>query len=572
MVIFEKLRWKNFLSYGNTFTEIELNSHKMSVIMGKNAAGKTTFGEALTFALFGVPFRNINKPNLVNSINQKDCLVEVEFSIGTKKYLVRRGIKPVVFEIFCDGVLIDQSSKSKDYQKYLEQNILKLNYKTFTQLVFLGSSNFRPFMQLPALERREVIEDLLDIRIFSKMNVVLKEKISEVKSRMKELEKDLVVVKEKIDLQRQHIKKLKEKNLSLIDSNNKDIEKNNAAILQINMELDSLRSTLDALRGDVADLKDVDRRKGEYTGIREKLREKQVHVKKTVAFYEKNNDCPTCNQHIDESFKETTIASANEKLQTLMKGQQEAENQVSLLEARTKEISSILDKISAIEQETRMKSTSISGIQQYIAKLQLENSRLLLDNTESLEEDEKQLGCFQKNLDSSIEEKETLLELQSNYDLSSILLKDSGIKTKIIKQYLPLMNKYVNEYLDSMGFYVNFNLDENFKEVIKSRYRDDFEYNSFSEGQKFRIDMALLLTWREISRKKNSTNTNILILDEVFDSSLDANGMEEFMKLLQVLSQQTHIFVITSKPDAIIDKFDRHLTVRLKNNFSAITT
>lgn len=569
MIEFQKLRWRNLLSYGNMFTEIDFQKHRMTLISGKNGSGKSTIGEALTFVLFGVPFRNINKPNLLNSINEKDCLVEIEFVIGKKQYKVRRGIKPTVFEIYCDGKIIDQESKSKDYQKFLEQNILKLNYKSFTQLVFLGSSNFVPFMQLAAQDRREVIEELLDIRVFSRMNIVLKEKLSVLKETVKDLDRDIAISREKVEMQRKHIQTLESKNLEAIEINNKEIEASNEAISRINLDMvriaDSIRERMDS----ISDRSNVETKIKKYEELSKKLSNQVGKIQKIIDFYNQNDDCPTCNQHIDANFKQEVIGNKQAKLIELNTACEELALKRQDVADRFKAIDEVQREITQLNIEYQNKNSSITGINKYIAKLQQENLRL--QSTDSTISDEQsKLHEYEVQSSQLMCQRDSLIDTRHMYDVAGDLLKDSGIKTKIIRQYLPVMNKLINKYLSSMDFFVNFNLDENFKEVIKSRYRDEFEYNSFSQGQKFRIDMALLLTWREISRKKNSTNTNILILDEVFDSSLDAGGTEDFMKLLRVLSKKTHIYVISHKPDVISDRFDNHLKVEMKNNFSTI--
>lgn len=569
MIEFQKLRWKNLLSYGNFFTEIDFQKHAMTLISGKNGSGKSTIGEALTFALFGVPFRNINKPNLLNSINEKDCLVEVEFNIGKKQYLVRRGIKPTIFEIYCDGKVIDQESKSKDYQKFLEQNILKLNYKSFTQLVFLGSGNFVPFMQLSAQDRREVIEELLDIRVFSRMNTVLKEKLSILKENFKDVERDITIAKEKLDMQREHIKKLQNNNIASIKANQEEIDSSRETICSINLEMDQIRNNIELKKATIQDEISIVNKQKKYEDIQKKIRSQISKIEKTVEFYGQHDDCPTCNQKIDTEFKQQIIKNKQQKLQEFNIACEDLNDKLKTVVDRLEAINTIQKEITQHNIDYQNKNFSITGINQYISKLQKENERL--SNIDSLLSDEfKNLESYESAHSALVIKREELIDLRYMYDISADLLKDNGIKTKIIRQYLPVMNKLINKYLSAMDFFVNFNLDENFREVIKSRHRDEFEYNSFSQGQKFRIDMALLMTWREISRKKNSTNTNILILDEVFDSSLDAGGTEDFMKLLRVLSKKNHIFVISHKPDVISDRFDDHIKVEIKNNFSYI--
>jgi DNA repair exonuclease SbcCD ATPase subunit len=570
MIEFQKLRWKNLLSYGNFFTEIDFQKNNMTLISGKNGSGKSTIGEALTFALFGTPFRNINKPNLLNSINEKECLVEVEFNIGKKQYKVKRGIKPTVFEIYVDGKIIDQESKSKDYQKFLEQNILKLNYKSFTQLVFLGSSNFVPFMQLSAQDRREVIEELLDIRVFSRMNIVLKEKSSVLKENLKDLDRDIAIAKEKLDMQRDHIKKIQNKNTEAINTNNEEIAVNDKAISKLVLDMDRIKSDIDQRNNSISDLQTVKGKLQKYEELERKLSSQLSKLAKTVQFYSETHDCPTCNQEITSEFKQKVIEAKQQKIEEFEKAHTDLNNKKREISDRFDVILKVQQEITALNLEYQNKNASITGINAYIQKLQQENERLLKTDFGDQEESNK-LSEYEQKYSELLCQRDEYIDTRHMYEIASELLKDSGIKTRIIRQYLPVMNKLINKYLSAMDFFVNFNLDENFKEVIKSRYRDEFEYNSFSQGQKFRIDMALLLTWREISRKKNSTNTNILILDEVFDSSLDASGTEDFMKLLRVLSKKTHIFVISHKPDVISDRFDNHLKVEIKNNFSIIS-
>ena len=569
MIEFQKLRWRNLLSYGNFFTEIDLQKDRMTLISGKNGSGKSTIGEALTFVLFGVPFRNINKPNLLNSINERDCLVEVEFNIGKKQYKVRRGIKPTVFEIYCDNKIIDQESKSKDYQKFLEQNILKLNYKSFTQLVFLGSSNFVPFMQLSAQDRREVIEELLDIRVFSRMNVVLKEKMSVLKETFKDLERDAAISKEKLEMQRDHIKKLRSKNDQAININNEQIASNREAADGIMLDMDRIAVAINQRKDSINDYPIVQGKIQKYEELERKLSAQIAKINKSIHFYTETDDCPTCNQEITAQFKQKVIETKTVRLQEIDTACAELAKKRADVVDRLNAIAKVQQQISDLNAEYQNKNSSVAGINAYIAKLQQDNQRLQNADASCTEEQTK-LEQYEHDYSEILCKRDALIDTRHMYDVAFDMLKDSGIKTRIIRQYLPVMNKLINKYLSSMDFFVNFNLDENFKEVIKSRYRDEFEYNSFSQGQKFRIDMALLLTWREISRKKNSTNTNILILDEVFDSSLDATGTEDFMKLLRMLSKRTHIFVISHKPDVISDRFDNHLKVEIKNNFSMI--
>lgn len=569
MIEFKKIRFKNLFSYGNTITEIDFQTCPMTLISGKNGSGKSAIGEALTFGLFGIPFRNVNKPNIVNSINEKDCLVEVEFVIGKKKYLVKRGIKPTIFEIYCDNKLIDQDSKSKDYQRYLEQNILKLNYKTFTQLVFLGSSNFVPFMQLTPQDRREVIEELLDIRVFSKMNTVLKEKQSLLKDSIKDADKKIEICTEKLNLQKKHIDSLKEKNEEKIEQNKNEIKEILKNIENQENILTKVTKEIEEKNNNLNNSTSTKNKYDQYCLLEKQISDNITKIKKSISFYENKETCPTCNQNITEEFKKSELDKKHKSTDEYVKALDKLLNEKKEISSKLKEFEALEKEILKLELKKAETQTSIGGMRSYILKLEKDNA--VLSNLEKT--DANQASVYNNLVEEEKtfrDEKQVLLDDKNTYDVINDLLKDNGIKSKIIKQYLPVMNSLINKYLLAMDFFVNFNIDENFKEIIKSRHRDTFEYNNFSQGQKFRIDMALLLTWREISRKKNSTNTNILILDEIFDSCLDASGTEDFMKLLKILSKKTNIFVISHKPDVISDKFDRHLKVELKNNFSVV--
>jgi DNA repair exonuclease SbcCD ATPase subunit len=572
MLEFQKIRFKNFLSYGNQFTEVDFNAAPMTLISGKNGAGKSTIGEALTFALFGVPFRNINKPHLVNSINEKDCLVEIEFCTNKKQYLVRRGIKPTIFEIYCDGIMIDQDSRSKDYQRFLEQNILKLNYKSFTQLVFLGSSNFVPFMQLTAQDRREVIEELLDIRVFSRMTQVLKEWTSRNKEEIRELDRDIVLSKQKIDMQKGHIEKMQKKTNDTAHANAAEIAKTREVLDRLSANMDRIAGDIDQRLASIQDGTANQEKLKKHTDLYPKLQGQLGKLQKSSGFFESNDQCPTCSQQIDEDFKRKMIEEKKSKIAEIEAGIGILQGRIREAEERRDAVNSVLTQIQELRAQMGNEQSRVDALTMYSRKLEDANQALLLaeGGSEALAVERTALQQMEQTYYTVIENRERKIEERHSFEIAAEMLKDTGIKSKIVKLYLPMMNKLINKYLSSMDFFVNFNLDENFQEIIKSRYRDEFEYHSFSQGQKFRIDMALLLTWREISRKKNNTNTNILFLDEVFDSSLDANGTEDFMKLLRVLSKKTHIFVISHKPDVISDRFDRHLKIETRSNFSVM--
>lgn len=569
MITFKKLRFKNFLSYGNYFTEVSFVAHKTVLISGKNGNGKSAIAEALCFSLFGKPYRNINKPNLCNSINEKDCVVELEFSIGNKSYLIRRGIKPNIFEIYCDGALVNQTAANKDYQKYLEQSILKLNFKVFSQLVLLGSSSYIPFMRLPAAERRQVIEDLLDITVFSRMNIVLKEKLATLKEEIKSVELKIDATREKIKMQEDYIARLKNKmQKSMIDIN-EHVATETTKIENLKSEIATKEKEYEELSQKITDADEVQKTLNEYTTLKRKLTGDISQMEKALQFYTQNCDCPSCGQTITDEFKNSVVCKNQNKIEEYNKALVVLDKRIIKKKDREKEIAEISTLIRKGETKISLLSGQLHALTENLKKLNTDYQRVSTDSSELSTEQDKLIALQTESIETQ-KKKTEAIDTKFYYEVAQSLLKDTGIKTKIIKQYLPLMNKYINKYLTSMDFFVNFNLDENFKEVIKSRHRDEFEYNSFSEGEKFRIDMALLLTWREISKQKNSTNTNILFLDEVFDSSLDSTGTEEFLRLLKDLSKTINIFVISHKPDILSDKFDHHLKIEKKGNFSSI--
>ena len=554
MIIFEKIRWKNFLSTGNVFTEINLSSTKTNLIVGANGAGKSTILDALTFSLFGKSFRKISKSMLVNSINEKDCVVEIEFSKGPNKFKIVRGIKPNKLEIYQNGEMLDQSSNVNDYQKQLEQNILKMNYKSFTQIVVLGSSTFVPFMRLPTTQRREIIEDILDIQIFSMMNQVLKDKVRTSNDELKQVDYESHLAEEKINMQKDFISAMGQKNLDTIVSKQEKIEvlmqeeeeiigKNKIAIV----ELDNLSDAKTKLRT--------------LNTLKGKIEQKFNTHKKQHEFFVKNTTCPTCSQSLTKELKESKITTIMESIKELQTGFKEMETSIALAEDREREHSSISKAIAE-------HNTTSLRIQKQIKEVYDEIETLQNEKNNTIQEEEKLIKLetdylnLKKLVATMKEERNTLLA-------ATILLKDNGIKTRVIKRYLPVMNKLINQHLQNLEFYVNFNLDENFEETIKSRYRDTFTYESFSEGEKARIDIALLLTWRSIAKLKNSVDTNILILDEIFDGSLDQNGTGELGWILRNFDDNTNIFVISHK-ETLEGKFERTLLVEKHQNYSIV--
>ena len=568
MIHFNYVRWKNFLSTGNNFTEIQLDRNSTTLIIGENGAGKSTILDAICFGLFGKPFRNINKGQLLNSVNASSCVVEVEFKVGGKDVKVIRGIKPNTFEIYINGKMYNQDANARDYQKYLEQQILKLNYRSFTQVVILGSSTFVPFMQLRARHRREVVEEILDIQIFSLMNMILKQKLKTIDTDYRDFDYKESLTKEKLTLKKKYIqdiqdnrKKLIEEKSILIGDNEQDISKKQRVV-------SSLRDEIQNLHESISNSTKVVNRFNKLKDINSQLKEKHRASKKLIGFFEKNEDCPVCQQHIDEEFKDDMISKENEKYEKFDLGLKELNDELESVKLRMKNIDSVNKSIQDKNVEVAKENSSISELQKFNTTLQTEVKQLREGHIN--ESDHKEVQELIEELQVVSSEKDKLREEKVYCEAARTMLTDQGIKTKVIKQYLPIMNKLINTYLTSMEFYVNFTLDDNFNETIKSRYRDDFTYASFSEGEKMRIDLALLFTWRAVAKMKNSANTNLLILDEIFDSSLDGTGTDEFLKILNTLGDE-NVFVISHKQDALADKFRSTIKFEKIKNFSHIS-
>lgn len=566
MITFRYVRWRNLLSTGNYFTEIKLNNNTNTLVVGENGSGKSTMLDALCFGLFGKAFRNVNKPNLLNSINGKDCLTEVEFDTNNKSYKIVRGIKPNKFEIYCDGELVNQDAAARDYQEYLEKFILKLNYKSFTQIVILGSASFVPFMQLSSSDRRAIIEDLLDIQIFSTMNGLLKDRLTNNKDVILQSKSEIELTQQRYDLQDKHIKGLKQNNEDKVAEYAGEIRINTSTIQTLHGEIANLSSQVETHQNLVAEKTLVEDKVKKITKLESQIESNLSKFRKDISFFAHNDDCPTCRQAIATEFKETELQTLQTKATECEHGLTQLE--VKLLAEQTKlnDITEIQKQIQVLQIDIATKNTSIIETNRYIERLQkqIDGLKQAKVSSEKEEQDLKELKDSLSQLQVSLKE---LIQDKSYYEIASSLLKDTGIKTKIIKQYLPIINKLVNKYLASLDFFVNFNLDESFKETIKSRYRDEFTYNNFSEGEKQRIDMALMLTWRAVAKLKNSSNTNLLILDEVFDSSLDTNGTEELMKILHML-EGVNLFVISHKGDILQDKFANVIRFEKANNFS----
>ena len=566
MIIFKLIKYKNFLSTGDKFTEINLNRTKSTLVVGQNGAGKSTMLDAISFALFGKPHRSINKNQLINSINQKACVVEIEFSVGSSDFRIVRGIKPGIFEIWKNGTMINQSSHAKEYQKILEQNILKLNHKSFHQVVVLGSSSFIPFMQLAAGHRREVIEDLLDINVFSKMNQILRDKQSVLKDQLKDLSYNIDIVKNKIDTQQKYITDIR----TLTQENKKEYE---SRILESQNNIDQLQTENSQLSlGLEDDTRETEKKLSSLHDKRQSLllgsQDKQTNItnlSKRIKFFEENESCPVCDQGLSDHHKSHVLETIEGERRTHKSSLRKIGEEGTGVEQSIKETGKLLESLRSKVSKLGQNNIQISGFQKQIKEYQSYLDKGVSADLESAQEDLADLSNQKNNL---LENKFELSENISYNTVMNEMLKDTGIKTKIIKQYLPVINKLVNQHLQVLDFFVHFNLDESFQETIRSRHRDEFTYDSFSEGEKQRIDLALLFTWRQIAKMKNSVATNLLMLDETFDSSLDHEGVDNLLKILNTLANDTNVFVISHKGEILDGKFDSKLEFKKEKNFS----
>ena len=568
MIVFQNVRWKNLLSTGNSFTEVQLNKASNTLIIGDNGAGKSTILDALCFGLFNKPFRSIKKDQLINSVNQGGTLVEIEFIIGNREYLVRRGIKKNLFEIYQDGKLLNQDAKIKDYQEFLEKNILKLNFKSFTQIVILGMS-FIPFMQLRASDRRTIIEDLLDIEIFSVMNYLLRSKVTQNKNDIGTVDIALSLSENEQKLTKIMIDKLKEDKTVQIKKNKKDIEKHEEFLKTHKENINQIIKKIEKLNESISDESNA---RGKIDSLHDYQRDIEKNIDKyedEIEFYEKNEACNTCRQDIPKTFRKSMIENFHAKMHESGQALLKIGNTLLEKEKRIREIDTILNNVDSQKAEIARNRNTIDACTQYIKKVAKQNEEIS-QMADDIDEKKNELNVIDKDIEIYNKEKEKLSNQKYLYELATTMLKDGGIKTRIIKQYLPIMNTLINKYLAQMDFFVSFNLDENFNETIKSRHRDEFTYDSFSEGEKMRIDLALLFTWRAVAKLKNSANTNLLILDEVFDSSLDAAGTDEFMRILNNLVKNTNVFVISHKGEILFDKFKSVLKFEKRKNFSQI--
>ena len=570
MITFNKIRWKNFLSTGNQFTEIDFQKNNTNLIIGTNGAGKSTILDALTFVLFNRPFRKINKPQLANTTNERDCLVEIDFSVNNKEYVVRRGIKPNVFDIEVNGIPLHKEADDRANQKILEENILKLNYKSFTQIVILGSSSFVPFMQLTTSNRREVIEDLLDIRIFSAMNNIIKDKIREKKEQVKSLELKKETIKDKMKMQESFIEELENRGNANINANKDKISNLDIEVGVYMTENARTEEEIFKFTKEQEEVIGASEKLVKLNNLNGKISQKVSAITKEHKFFTENTVCPTCTQTIEEEFRLNRITDAKNKAKELQKGYQELEETIKFEQERERQFTILSKEITKLNHEISQNNTRINLNQRQIRDLESE-IQTITQNLANRNTEHEKLEEFQNNLHKIFEDLSKKKEEIVYYDFAYSLLKDDGVKTKIIKKYLPFINQQVNRYLQMMDFYINFNLNEEFSETVKSPIHEDFSYSSFSEGEKMRIDLALLFTWREVARVKNSVNTNLLIMDEVFDSSLDGFGTDEFLKIIRYVIRDANIFVISHKSE-LHDKFETVLRFEKVKGFSRMVS
>lgn len=567
MITFKTIRWKNFLSTGNNFTELSLTDTSTTLISGENGSGKSTLLDALTFALFNKPYRNINLPQLTNSVNEKDCVVELEFSDEKNEYKIIRGQSPKVFEIWRDGKLLDQEAKARDGQRILEEQILRMSYKSFCQVVILGSANYIPFMRLPAAERRSVVESILDIGVFSVMNTLLKERASQIKEEAAQIDTQLAIAKERVKNQRKILEDERKRTLSDKEWETQEVNRTNEEIEKHRKEIEMMARNIEAMFESISDKDSISKKREECVALRNTIEKKITSLKREVQFYESNNKCPTCTQPINEEFKKSTIDSKRKKSDDLSGGLSELMVKYKEVDDRLNTITDVLLEISSLQSLIHKKTSDIDSLNEYIGKVRGRGG-----DVTKLTQEETELSRLETEESEVLDSKKELVEDNHYLNLASVLLKDGGIKKKIIKHYIPVINRTINKYLSMMNFFVNFHLDDEFNETIKSRHRDVFTYASFSEGEKRKIDLALLFAWRAMAEIKNSLSTNLLILDEVLDGSLDDTSTEAFLEIVNGMrGQGVNVFVISHKSKEVLqDKFERHVQMTKKGNYSKI--
>ena len=567
MIYFKKLRWKNIISTGNIFTEIDFVKANTTLIVGENGAGKSTVLDALSYALFGKPFREINKPQLVNTITRKEALVEIEFSIGSNQYQINRGMKPNIFEVYQNGVLLNQSAEMKDYQEILEKQIIKVNHKSFCQVVILGSATFQPFMQLKARERREVIEDLLDLQIFTTMNSLLKDRISDNNEKLIIANAEQKFINDKIDIIRGHMLEAQSNNEKIVTEKISLIEETNVQIEKLASNYKDLKIQIEGMKESLLDENELTKRVNKLTKLKHQIEAKRVMIENDIKFFEKHENCPTCTQTISTDFRETTVLQKQNEITTIDTGLTQLIEQYEQADKSLADIMNVKARINDKSLDQYKVKNNIDSLIKYRDNMEKEindiNQRQEVDESSKIADLEAEMTAHETKYNMLIEQKQI-------YAAASALLKDGGIKARIIKQYVPVINKLINKYLSAMDFFVQFELDEEFNETIKSRFRDEFSYASFSEGEKMRINLAILFTWRAVAKLRNSISTNLLIMDEVFDSSLDANGTEEFLKILNNLTSDTNTFIISHKVDQLYDKFANVIKFEKHKNFSKV--
>lgn len=567
MIKFTSLRWKNILSTGNVFTELDLDSAQTTIIMGKNGAGKSTIIDALSFVLFGKPFRKINKPQLLNTITNKNLLVEVEFFVGSTKYKIIRGMKPNIFEVYQDDVLLNQSAEVKDYQNILERNILKVNHKSFCQIVILGSATFQPFMQLAAGQRREIIEDLLDLQIFTTMNSVVKDKLFNINEEINDITTNKKILENKLQILKEYKKESENNNEKIIEEKKSLIKDTENNISKLVDSIKEIESKIEVLMENTKDHETLLKKLNKLNKLKHKIQANLDIIKEDISFFQDNDNCPTCGQSIESHFKENKIDQKQNNIKDIEDGLVKLADEYKKTNDKINEILQVTSEISDLKLEMNGLKTKVSSLVDYKASLNREIDKVTTEkkNYKEIPQLEKELKAMVKRYNNINEEKNTL-------QVVAVLLKDGGIKSRIIKQYIPIMNNLINKYLADMEFMCKFELDENFNETIKSRHRDVFSYTSFSEGEKMRINLAILFAWRAIAKMRNSINTNLLIMDEVFDSSLDSSGTDEFIKIIKDLTADTNTFIISHKTDQISDSFERVIRFEKYKNFSRIAS